>query len=46
LGGFADDDELEASLSASAALIADFLPAAAGHPPRRSPRQFHRQDDQ
>jgi hypothetical protein len=36
MGGFADDDELEASLSASAALIADFLPAAADrrtHPP-------------
>jgi cytochrome P450 len=29
LGGFADDDELEAGLAASAALIADFLPAAA-----------------
>lgn len=29
LGGFADDDELEEGLSASAALIADFLPAAA-----------------
>ena len=29
LGGFAGDDKLEAGLSASAALIADFLPAAA-----------------
>lgn len=29
LGGFADDNELEEGLSASAALIADFLPAAA-----------------
>jgi cytochrome P450 len=29
LGGFADADALEAGLSASAALIADFLPAAA-----------------
>jgi cytochrome P450 len=29
LGGFADDDELEIGLAASAALIADFLPAAA-----------------
>lgn len=29
LGGFADDDELQAGVAASAALIADFLPAAA-----------------
>ena len=36
LGGFADDNELEEGLAASAALIADFLPAAADR--RANPR--------
>jgi cytochrome P450 len=38
LGGFTDDDELQDGLSASAALIADFLPAAAD-------RRTHPRDD-
>lgn len=37
LGGFTDDDELQEGLSASAALIADFLPAAADR--RTHPRE-------